>query len=37
MIDILFGLHIGGWKATAQFVFWTVALFALLLFWYRRK
>lgn len=37
MLDILFGLHIGGWKATLQFVIWTSVLFAVALYWYRRK
>lgn len=37
MIDLLFGIHIGGWEATVQFIFWTSLLFASLLWYYRRR
>lgn len=37
MIELLFGAHVGGWQAWAQFWIWTAALFGILLLWYRRR
>jgi hypothetical protein len=36
MLDVLFGIHIGGWKAMVQFWFWAVVMFSVLLFLYKK-
>lgn len=37
MLDLLFGVHVGGWQAIVQFWIWTAALFGILLYWYRKR
>jgi hypothetical protein len=37
MLDLLFGIHIGGWQATFQFVFWTSIALAIVLRWMKRN
>lgn len=37
MLDLLFGIHIGGWQATFQFAFWTSIALFIVLRWMKRN
>lgn len=36
MLDLLFGIHVAGWQAMAQFWIWTAIIFAALRYLYRK-
>lgn len=37
MLDLFFGLHLGGWKAYFQFWFWTILFLVIVLRWMKRQ
>lgn len=37
LLDLLFGMHVGGWRAYVQFWFWTGLALLIVLRWMKRQ